>query len=342
MNGIRTNGSRITPLAVASGAIASFDAQVAAPLKILKADINPVQAGSGDPAPDNIRSISGWDSIKVSAVKQLFNGTLEQGSFNTGTGEKIPSTTRVCSVDDILLPQGSYVLYNLNGWQFVLYVYDLEGNFKSAESKISWNDNPLSFTLADNRKINFAIKNNTGTTIVPSDVVGLTLFDSAAEHPATIALPNTVYSGKLDVLSGSGIEDMGKIVFDGNESENWINYPARNGFYINIPTMKSGMSKNGLSNWLKTVYTFVDFGIKFGQSNTTIYCIQITNNIPEVTDLATWRTYLASHNLEIIFPLATPSELITDPISIDTFAGSNSIKADSGNTTACYLKGVTT
>lgn len=35
------------------------------PVKSLIAKINPVQAGSGDPSPDNIRAISGWNSVNI-------------------------------------------------------------------------------------------------------------------------------------------------------------------------------------------------------------------------------------------------------------------------------------
>lgn len=50
----------------ASGAIAHFeDGADNVPLKSLKVNIEPVQSGSGDPSPSNIRPISGWDTVKV-------------------------------------------------------------------------------------------------------------------------------------------------------------------------------------------------------------------------------------------------------------------------------------
>ena len=48
-----------------TGEIASFEARKAAPLRSLTAEIRPVQSGSGDPSPDNIRPISGWTGAKV-------------------------------------------------------------------------------------------------------------------------------------------------------------------------------------------------------------------------------------------------------------------------------------
>lgn len=50
----------------ASGAIASFVPDSTIPdLLGVSVDIEPVQAGSGDPSPDNVRPISGWDSVDI-------------------------------------------------------------------------------------------------------------------------------------------------------------------------------------------------------------------------------------------------------------------------------------
>ena len=61
-----------------SGGIASFSTDLAAPLKECKVYFNPVQAGSGDPSPENVREISGWDSanlISHSYMKRLLPNT---------------------------------------------------------------------------------------------------------------------------------------------------------------------------------------------------------------------------------------------------------------------------
>jgi hypothetical protein len=49
----------------ASGAIASFPDGMAAPAKDVTIGIKPVQAGSGDPSPTNVRPISGWTGANV-------------------------------------------------------------------------------------------------------------------------------------------------------------------------------------------------------------------------------------------------------------------------------------
>ena len=50
----------------ASGAVAHFiDGADDIPMKSVKVNIEPVQSGSGDPSPDNVRPITGFDSVKV-------------------------------------------------------------------------------------------------------------------------------------------------------------------------------------------------------------------------------------------------------------------------------------
>ena len=49
----------------ASGGIVSFSDGADLPLKSLVVDIDPVQSGTGDPSPSNVRPISGWNGVKV-------------------------------------------------------------------------------------------------------------------------------------------------------------------------------------------------------------------------------------------------------------------------------------
>ena len=52
----------------ASGLIASFPDGDSGALRKLTVDIQPIQSGSGDPSPDNVRPISGWTGANVYAL----------------------------------------------------------------------------------------------------------------------------------------------------------------------------------------------------------------------------------------------------------------------------------
>ena len=50
---------------LAAAPLQNFKTDMAAPLKECKVHFGPIQEGSGDPSPDNVRAISGWNSIQV-------------------------------------------------------------------------------------------------------------------------------------------------------------------------------------------------------------------------------------------------------------------------------------
>ena len=63
---------------------------MAAPLKECKIHFNPVQEGSGDPSPDNVRPISGWNNIQIGLpseyqrVEYIQNPEATTAHINTG------------------------------------------------------------------------------------------------------------------------------------------------------------------------------------------------------------------------------------------------------------------
>lgn len=72
-------------LKILNGGLATYETVVgnpvtfsakAAPLKQLKVAFSPVQSGSGDPSPDNVRPISGWSSLHV-YDDPLYAGVIE-------------------------------------------------------------------------------------------------------------------------------------------------------------------------------------------------------------------------------------------------------------------------
>ena len=71
----------------AEGAVASFSTDVKAPLKVLF-ELKPIQAGSGDPAPDNVRAISGHDSTTI----MHHGGNLLKGKFSSGKSGSVTFT----------------------------------------------------------------------------------------------------------------------------------------------------------------------------------------------------------------------------------------------------------
>lgn len=95
------DGYTIKTLANTPIPIASFNDGTSNPLKSLTASIDPMQAGSGDPSPTNVRPIIGWSGTNVSVTRNnlcdFANKTITESAY-------VINNVPVC------LPQGSYVL----------------------------------------------------------------------------------------------------------------------------------------------------------------------------------------------------------------------------------------
>ena len=72
---LKTNALARAVYEIVTGNPVSFTAK-AAPLKQLKVAFSPVQTGTGDPSPDNVRPILGWDSLNV-YDDPLYAGVIE-------------------------------------------------------------------------------------------------------------------------------------------------------------------------------------------------------------------------------------------------------------------------
>ena len=77
-------GAKITE-DTATGNPAVFETDVAKALSHLKVNFLPVQAGSGDPSPSNVRNISGWTGLKVEHFDENLL-TINRSSAQTNQG----------------------------------------------------------------------------------------------------------------------------------------------------------------------------------------------------------------------------------------------------------------
>lgn len=157
----------------------------------------------------------------------------------------------------------------------------------------------------------------------------ITLLETEKIQTHTHQYGQTVYGGVDDFVNGKVTGTIGSIVLNG--SETWDNFSAQNGFYMNLTAMKSGRNTESLSEWLPTISSVTDFGLQFGAGNSVLYACHIIDNMPEITDLASWKSYLSAHNLRIAFPLSTPTELTLTPEEISLLKGNNVISTDGDN-----------
>jgi hypothetical protein len=83
-------------VATTPAGIASFSTDLIAPLKSCKVEFSPVQSGSGDPSPSNVRAISGWTGCNITRCgknRLPITANMEIKSVNTGYNNTLPRDT---------------------------------------------------------------------------------------------------------------------------------------------------------------------------------------------------------------------------------------------------------
>lgn len=102
--------------------------------------------------------------------KNLFNAEIEQGGFNSSTGNETTSNTRIRS-KPILLNAGTYTVSSNPNKNVIVYIYDENDNFISSELINVWSVFPRTFTISNRRHVRFIWRNtNSSSNIVPSDI----------------------------------------------------------------------------------------------------------------------------------------------------------------------------
>lgn len=167
-------------------------------VKSLEVAIEPVQSGSGEPSPTNIRPIIGWDECKVTRCgKNLFDKTAIENNkwLNVTTGE-IESSNGYAVTAPIKVEANQTIIMS-NPQSSRRWFYDINGNAISLITSNTFTpsqDGYIRLTLAlnnvnlDTFQVEFG---NQATTYEPYN--GTTY---------TIDLDGTRYGGKLDVVNG--------------------------------------------------------------------------------------------------------------------------------------------
>lgn len=217
---IQTNTDNIAALQIVESTEAADitsidDGADGVPMKSLKVYIEPVQSGSGDPSPDNIRPISGWDSVEtVRTGKNLLKNTASTATISGVTftvnsdGSVIANGTATANaylkIGTVTLKAGAYVLNGCpaNGSTSTYRLYD-DG---------TWTDvgTGSTFTATNTITKNIYIRINNGVTVnglIFKPMIRLVSEVDSSYHPyqariITTDLPSTVYGGVLDVVTG--------------------------------------------------------------------------------------------------------------------------------------------
>lgn len=296
----------------------------------VKASWEPMQEGSGTPSPENIRPLKGRDSVRVERCGENLLDNVPELPIRIYKGS--PNVV----VRSVPLPAGQYTmkvrLDAIPGDEAItnaLIKYEMaDGTEKYFVPKAS---NETSTTTAFETAIKAITVANYGS--IDGNITGISLVPGAASgdfkryigQTTPLTLPETVYGGEVDAVTGEGQETWQAKSFDG--TEDWLVFDAGSKgqfFYTTKYTIDKVPIKIICSHFSTVRYA--------GASIIRIYTDMFT-------DVDAWEAYLAAQNaagtpVQIAYKLATPTSFTaTGAQPIPALAGVNTVLTDADSAT---------
>ena len=338
----------------ANGSVASIDDGADdIPLKSCMVYIEPVQSGSGDPSPSNVRPISGWTecNITVADGENLWDEQWEAGSINA-QGEKVGSENYIRTKNyTFLKPSTTYYFYC--GSASVgreVFFYDINKTFISYQKL---NANGTFATPTNAKYMLFTMYRTYGNTY--NNDISINYPSTDTDYHAykgntyNIEFPSeagTVYGGTLDVTNGVLTVDRvmvlgGDLTWQKSSSGNKYTARIQNNpykFASDIYFICERYKNDGIGNATRGYYgADGTFRYYYSQGATAISEFYVTDD--NQTSLADFET--AIENVKFVYELATPQTYNLTPTEIKTLLGINNIFADCGDVDVEYVRDAT-
>ena len=215
----------------------------------VKASWEPVQEGRGEPSPDNIRPIKGRDSVTVERCgRNLLNPAKYEATTKTingitftrlDTGEVVVNGTATGTAIYVLIKNFPYQI-SLSTVRNLLIV---SKNVSSAQLLVSGvtlvrpSDNTRLYVRVES---GITVKNTVIQPQIEKSTTAPTTYTPYIGSTNTLTLPETVYGGEVDAVSGDGHENTKIITLDGTTNKFRLS-----GEFWNLPQNSSPGIRNG-------------------------------------------------------------------------------------------------
>lgn len=318
----------------------------------VKAKWEPAQEGTGTPSPENIRPIKGRGSVRIERCEEnlLRINPFNKFAKNGITYEYVPdggihiSGTALANSDGPAfpvwhLPPGKYLGLNLgketidslvvnrNGENYWMSV---KGTFEILAGDICryW------YTLIRSGE-------TIDKTVYPYIVPGTTpptTYTPYTGQTNTLTLPETMYGGEVDAVSGEGIKNWERVVFDG--TENWKSRPAK---YTSYSLALPRRAQTGLcTHFKKILYDAIRPDTGTGETGCYLeFSISAIFNVP-FKNVDDWKNYLAAQyaaGTPVCIVFQYTNDEVNEPFTatgaqpLPALAGANTILTDADSAT---------
>ena len=341
----------------ASGDIASYDDGGDLPMKSLKVNIVPKQSGSGDPSPDNVRPISGTDEVIVGRTsKNLFRTLQAETTVNnvkatpnadgsvTLSGTASAHTWILCSsslspLDLGMKPNTQYIISGgISSGIRVGLQAEVGGNILDSGSTVISTPDPT-----DRFSCAIYVSNGTQTNVTIKPMIRVATDSdntfkpyNGAEH-LTKTLPQTVYGGTLDVVSGKLVVETEKVTYSQRSQLGTFHTDTVNWIEASLDATKAGaLTNTDLDNpntWCNKYKALGQFAegnmyVTGSTGRTVIFGLGSVTEQEFADSLST--------PIDVVYTLKTPTEIDLTPTEVKSLLGDNNVWSDSGTVEVEY------
>ena len=362
------------PVDSASGNPAVITDAFGGAAKSLKLTLEPIQTGSGTPSPANPHSITGRTQSTVtrsgknfysktpflvrsgctqsnySVAKSDVTFTAASGFFgNSGQGTfSDQNPDRMVTVE--AGKEYSVSLHLLSsapaGLELKCYIQFFDMFGKNATSWQTSTGSSYTFTVpAGKSKVAFNCMFSNATTNTTATIgfqieAGNTATDWEAYdgESITVQLGQTVCDGALDVTSGLLTITHALKTYTGASAENWTMSDNGKRCWIEVNDIKENLDPS----YLPSIFCNEFETVTASETYAGTQGISIAANRIHVSDgtgtmtAATFKTFLSSNNMVVVYPLATPATVQLTPEEVTLLKGDNVITTDADNVDVEY------
>lgn len=300
--------------------------------------IHPMQSGSGDPSPDNIRTISGYNHCAISVHgKNLYDDTKNvTGHLNRSDGTVVEDSSDTTQVTEYIEVDGDFLItghifsmYDTSGIETVnVCIYDKNKEFVRYTLVYfdQSGDGSAVISIEDGEKyVRYIITskniNNNNYRFYSARIYSVSWYSYAG----------TVYGGTLDVTTGLLTVDMAVKTVTAPTNirrNNATQYYILESEFPGIRTITGQQASIISDKFIATDQTSLPGGVFQNNANVRINTINSYDSAAAMLEDV--------GDIQICYPLAEPVTYQLAATEVQTLLGDNTISANCGDVTVSY------
>lgn len=285
----------------------------------LSMDLEPIQAGSGTPSPDNIRPISGRSEVAINRVGKNLISKIENHSYSPYTGEGDTNTNYYCT-NIINLIKGNNT-YTLSYSGTVTSGSMRELRYKSDMTYIGYDDlsNNIRSLSSDVAYVAYRWHKDNNLSNIQLELGSTaTTYEPYAGKTYTIQIGQTVYGCHYDVTRGKMVVDRAEVDLSNLTWET----VSRNRWNAHIDGMRffendeitTAISDSFAATTMSQLYSDVNY-IGFATNGVSDIYIRNGDSVTEPTG-------------QVVYELAEPFTIDLTPAQIKMLENTNTLSSD--------------